>query len=54
MEIKSCTNAFCQNKGFYLKDVVIYDDEQVKLDDFLIVLSQDIQAGRNILILLPG
>ena len=35
MEIKSCTNEFCQNKGFYLKDVVIYDEEQVKFPDFV-------------------
>ena len=36
MEIKSCTNAFCQNKGFYLKDVVIYDEEQVKFPDCVV------------------
>ena len=36
MEVKSCTNAFCQNKGFYLKDVVIYDEEQVKFPDCVV------------------
>ena len=36
MEIKSCTNAFCHIKGFYLKDVVIYDEEQVEFPDCVV------------------
>jgi hypothetical protein len=30
MEIKFCTNKLCLSKEFYLKNVFVYDEEQVK------------------------